>query len=60
MSICERKCLKASDESSLSQYEKACLGKCFDKYYGVYEKNLSSIAGAMKQRQSASEYEENL
>lgn len=54
--VCEYKCVKPSDDDRLSAYEKACLGKCFDKYYGIYDKNLSSIVNALKQKQSSNEY----
>jgi len=35
-SICENKCVKPSNDDHLSVYEKACLGKCFDKYHTLY------------------------
>ena len=54
--VCEHKCVKPSDEDRLSSYEKACLGKCFDKYYGIDDKNLSGIVNALKQKQTANEY----
>ena len=46
--ICENKCVKPSVDDRLSNYEKACLGKCFDRYYPIYEKNLNSLVGALK------------
>ena len=48
VNICEKKCVKPSDDDRLSNYEKACLGKCFDKYYSLYDHNLSSVMAAMK------------
>jgi hypothetical protein len=59
LAICEKKCVKVTDEDRLSHYEKACLGKCFDKYYGIYEKNSNSITGALSKKQAVSEYDEN-
>jgi hypothetical protein len=54
--VCERKCVKPSNDDHLSVYEKACLGKCFDKYYLVYDHNLNSIVSSMKKKQVQSEY----
>lgn len=48
--VCENKCVKPSVDDRLSNYEKACLGKCFDRYYPIYEKNLNSLVGALKEK----------
>lgn len=45
--ICEDRCIAVSNESDLSNYERSCLGKCFDKYLEMYEKNIEVIGHAL-------------
>ena len=56
--ICEEKCVRPSQEDRLTNYEKACLGKCFDKYYSVYERNLTSLGNALKSKEGDSIYDD--
>jgi hypothetical protein len=59
VSVCERRCVPQSSESDLTNFERACLGKCFDKFYAVYEKNSSAVLEALHEKKKHSEYDEN-
>jgi hypothetical protein len=56
--ICEQKCVRPSNEDRLSNYEKACLGKCFDRFQALYDKNINSMAQALKSKESQSVYDD--
>jgi hypothetical protein len=57
--VCEKKCVQPSENEALSKFEMACLGKCFDKYYAIYEKNVQGISGALKLSKKESDYDQN-
>ena len=56
--ICEEKCVRPGGDERLSNYEKACLGKCFDKYHTIYERNMQNLVSALKSKESASIYDD--
>jgi len=56
---CEKKCVQPSENDNLTNFERACLGKCFDKYYATYEKNLQGITAALKSSHKESDYDQN-
>lgn len=59
VAICEKRCVPESKELDLTSYERACLGKCFDKFYAIYEKNSSAVIESLHHKKKHSEYDEN-
>lgn len=58
--ICYDKCIQPSNEPDLSTFEKSCLGKCFDKFHAISQKNLHGISDALTDKsKQKSEYDEN-
>lgn len=56
--VCEPKCIRPSNEDHLTNYEKACLGKCFDRFQAIYEKNLGGLTNALKTKETQSTYDD--
>lgn len=58
VNICEERCIPVSSNADVNNYERACLGKCFDKFNMIYQRNLQSLMGALTEKKE-SEYDEN-
>jgi hypothetical protein len=55
--VCEKRCVRSGEEEHVSNFELACLGKCFDKFFTMSEHNTQAVVHALQPKKKDSDYD---